>query len=166
MKRRIFHFAFKTEFRSGIVREIITPAKIKSPEAIQDVQKTNWMDVKALWDTGATNTVITRTVVDRLGFLPTGRTIVHGVNSTDEVNTYYVDILLPNNVRIRMVRVTECELNSPGIDLLVGMNIIQLGDLAISNGTGHTIFSFAYPPFPKPLDLLARAEAVNPKGRR
>jgi hypothetical protein len=105
-------------------------------------------------------------VVDRLGFLPTGRTIVHGVNSTDEVNTYYVDILLPNNVRIRMVRVTECELNSPGIDLLVGMNIIQLGDLAISNGTGHTIFSFAYPPFPKPLDLLARAEAVNPKGRR
>jgi hypothetical protein len=45
------------------------------------------------------------------------------------------------------------------------MNIIQLGDMAISNGKGYTIFPFAFPPFPKPIDLLARAAAVNPKKR-
>jgi len=74
-----------------------------------------------------------------------------------------VDIGLPNRVVIPDVIVTECEINSPGIDLLIGMNIIQLGDLAISNGPGQTIFSFAIPPFKNPADLLQKANAINPK---
>jgi hypothetical protein len=166
MRRKTFHFAFKTEFRRGRVREIITPAFIRTPSAIAKISLSNWIDVKALWDTGATNSVITKSVVERLLLIPTGRTIVRGINSEAEVNTYIVDIRLPNRVIINDVKVTECELNSPGIDLLIGMNIIQLGDLAISNGKGYTIFSFAIPSFSNPVDLLDKAKAVNPKTGR
>lgn len=47
------------------------------------------------------------------------------------------------------------------IDILIGMNIIRLGDLAISSGNGETLFSFAIPPFENKTDLLEKANRVN-----
>lgn len=52
------------------------------------------------------------------------KTTVYGVNSQEEVNVYLVDIGLPNKVLIPGVVVMECNLNSPGIDILIGMDII------------------------------------------
>ena len=42
--------------------------------------------------------------------------------------------------------------------MLIGMDIIKFGDLAISNKNNKTIFSFAIPP---PTDLLEKANRVN-----
>jgi hypothetical protein len=47
------------------------------------------------------------------------------------------------------------------IDLLIGMDIILLGDFSISNCGGKTLFSFAIPPFENKTDLYEKALAVN-----
>jgi hypothetical protein len=46
-------------------------------------------------------------------------------------------------------------------ELLIGMDIITLGDLAVCNANGTTSFSFAMPPFPERINLADKAEAVN-----
>jgi hypothetical protein len=45
--------------------------------------------------------------------------------------------------------------------MLIGMDIIGLGDFSISNGENSTLFSFAVPPFTNKVDLLEKAEVSN-----
>jgi hypothetical protein len=47
------------------------------------------------------------------------------------------------------------------VDLLIGMDIILLGDFSISNGDGKTLFSFAIPPFENKTDYYEKAIAVS-----
>jgi hypothetical protein len=42
------------------------------------------------------------------------------------------------------------------IGMILGMDIIMLGDLAISNANGQSLFSFAIPPFKSKMDFSAR----------
>jgi hypothetical protein len=74
-----------------------------------------------------------------------------------------VDLGFIMGVHIPNWLVTRNLLNSPGIDVLIGMDIIHNGDFNISNGNGKTIFTFALPPFSYPVDLLEKANATNPR---
>ena len=102
----------------------------------------------AIWDTGATNTVITSKVVSELGLRPSGKVKVRGVGPAGiqqehDSNTYLINVHLPNNVGLIGVRVSENSLE--GTDVLIGMDIITAGDLAITNHNGKTTFSFRVP---------------------
>jgi uncharacterized protein YchJ len=68
---------------------------------------------------------------------------VHTASGTDIVNTYLINIGLPNKVRFALVPVTEAQLS--GTDVLIGMDIISVGDFAITNKDGKTTFSFQLP---------------------
>ena len=59
------------------------------------------------------------------------------------VPIYHVDLLLYNNVQIADVRVGLVEVRD--IDVLIGMDIINRGDFAVSNRDGSTTFSFRIP---------------------
>ncbi|MGH8398794.1 MAG: retroviral-like aspartic protease family protein [Gammaproteobacteria bacterium] len=98
---------------------------------------------EAIWDTGATNSVITQRVVSTCHLLPIGMTKVHAVNSTKDSEVYLVNIGLPNRVNFMNIKVTQGELI--GTDVLIGMDIITLGDVAITNVDGNTVFSFRIP---------------------
>jgi hypothetical protein len=37
--------------------------------------------------------------------------------------------------------------NIPGVEVLIGMDIISMGDFNISNANGKTLFSFVIPPY-------------------
>lgn len=97
----------------------------------------------ALWDTGATGTVINKKVAEELGITPTGQTKAFHANGSCIVNTYLINILLPNEVGLSTVTVTEGDLM--GCDVLIGMNVISLGDFSITNKNGNTVFSFQFP---------------------
>jgi hypothetical protein len=101
-------------------------------------------DFQAIWDTGATNSVITQRVVDALALKPIGMTQVQGVHSNELSETYFVGIGLPNNVTRPHLTVTKGKL-SVGSDVLVGMDIIAFGDFAVTNRGGLTVFSFCLP---------------------
>jgi len=67
-----------------------------------------------------------------------------GVNSSSEQPTYLINLILLNRVRIININVTQCDLNSPGNDLLIGMDVISIGDFSISSH-GKTTFCFSIP---------------------
>ena len=101
------------------------------------------LEFDAIWDTGATNCVISQAVIDACGLIPTGRTIVYSVDGQGESDTYLVNIFLPNSVGVTGVRVTKGSF--PGADILIGMDIIAGGDFAVTNFDGITKFSFRIP---------------------
>lgn len=105
-----------------------------------------------LWDTGATNSVITTEVIQRLNLQSIGFTNVSGVHGTQTVKTFFVCLYLPNGVYFDGIRVTEGILPAATtffpkkVDVLIGMDIITKGDFAITYNNNKTIFSFQCPP--------------------
>lgn len=98
----------------------------------------------AIWDTGATNSVITQAVVTACGLTPSGVTDVrHAAGKSEKVPTYLVNIGLPNGVGYPGVRVSIGQFS--GGDILIGMDIIGTGDFAVTNVNGATKFSFRHP---------------------
>lgn len=131
---------------SGLARVIDSDCKVAKPISSPGIPGDyNPLPFKAIWDTGATGSVITIKAAQMLGLSPISMTKVHGVNSSETKNVYAVSIVLPNNVVIPFIRVTECNLLAGDIDVLIGMDIIVLGDLAITNKDGQTYFSFRIP---------------------
>ncbi len=101
--------------------------------------------IKAIWDTGATGSAITKKVSQELGLIPTGFAEVHTANGLTRQNTFTIDIKLPNGVTIQGIIATEVDALSGGCDALIGMDVITLGDFAITNHRGVTCMSFRVP---------------------
>lgn len=102
------------------------------------------IEFNAIWDTGATGSVITQRVVQSCGLKPIGMAIVHTAKGQSRSNVYFVSVFLPNKVVLPQLRVTEGGL--PGdADVLIGMDIIGQGDFAVTNKDGKTVFSFRIP---------------------
>jgi hypothetical protein len=141
-------FGFTTK-ANGIVRELVNQVHVSEiydpnsglPEPVK-------RPYNAIWDTGATNTVISPKVVQDLLVQPSGRVTVQAVGAGGQVHefdtyTYLVNIYLPNHVVIVDVRASEGSV--AGGDLLLGMDIISSGDFAITNHNGQTWWSFRVP---------------------
>ena len=99
---------------------------------------------RAIWDTGATASVITRKVVEECQLEPIGMTRVHTASGEYDCNVFLVNIALPGNVMITQVRVTEGEIFGQ-CEVLIGMDIISHGDFAFTNKDGKSTFSFRIP---------------------
>lgn len=99
----------------------------------------------AIWDTGATSSCIKQSKADELGLISHGKgKIITPSGESDECNRYFVDIFLPNKVAIQRVQI----IGAPGlgdVDALIGMDIILMGDFAVSCHQGKTAFSFRFP---------------------
>lgn len=101
--------------------------------------------VSAIWDTGATQSVITESVAKALGLIPTGQEIVNGVHGPKPANVYRVSFILPNKVIFNIVKVTSAPILGNNIHALIGMDIIAQGDFAITHRGNKTRFSFRMP---------------------
>jgi hypothetical protein len=119
------------------VSELDTPIKIANPSDL------NFVELMAIWDTGATNSVITKSAAKKCGLIPVGVENVSGVTGTSRVAAYFVTVNLPNNITMDL-RVTEGE-DCIGCDVLIGMDVISKGDFCVTNRNGLTVLSFRYP---------------------
>lgn len=98
----------------------------------------------ALWDTGATSSVVSERVVEELGLGVEGFTSVYHVGGELANNPlYFVNLVLLTAVHFPGIEVVSGKLT--GCDVLVGMDIINRGDFAVSNKNGATAFSFRIP---------------------
>ncbi|GHV90556.1 hypothetical protein AGMMS50268_10590 [Spirochaetia bacterium] len=154
---KIPHLAFKKEY-TGLTLNLITDV------VISGFPGGSGISVRALWDTGADGSAITPKVAQSLNLKPIDKANITGANESSMVDVVEISVILPNKVRVGDVRVTVCNLNG-GIDMLLGMDIIMLGDFSISNGDGITLFSFAVPPFQNKVDLYEKAIAVNRRNK-
>ena len=100
-------------------------------------------EYKAIWDTGATNTVISQELIRALALEPIGVTLVNTSGGIRQSYTYLIHLTLENRVQFQYIRVTEGSIY--GADVLIGMDIITQGDFAITNKDKMTTFSFQVP---------------------
>ena len=146
---------------NGLARVIQTLVKVSLPVAsAEEAAQRNITirDYQGIWDTGATNSVITKKVVDELGLKPTGVVEVHHAHGKTNANVYLVNIILPNKVVLPIIRVTEGVLNE--VDLLIGMDVITQGDFSITNKNGKTTMSFRIPSC-KEIDYVPESNEYN-----
>jgi predicted aspartyl protease len=103
----------------------------------------------ALWDTGATNSVICKSVASAMGLQPISARKMHTANGDNVSNVYLVDLALPNNVILEAMQVSEADFTTfnPTVHMLIGMDVINLGDFSITNYKGDTVMNFRLPSF-------------------
>lgn len=131
---------------SGRLGQLITPCQVSAAynPATLSGQTPIHKPFMGLWDTGASCTMITNRVATALGLVPTGICQSYHAQGVSNVNTYFVNVVLPNGIQVHSLKVSEG--NLPGnIDILIGMDIISLGDFSITHKNGGTVFSFQVP---------------------
>lgn len=155
-KKQTCH-SFSTHF-DGLARVLVVDAHIQSTVNPQPLKR-----YKAIWDTGATNCVITDKVINDCLLKPIGMRQVHGVHGASTSEVYMVNIGLPNRVGFIGFHVTRGVL-SGDVDVLIGMDIIGKGDFALTHNAGKTLLSYRYPSIGK-IDFVAKAGAGINVGR-
>jgi hypothetical protein len=159
----VFH-AF-TLVANGIVREVISDVGVSVPfissgESVSD-KDVNIHRTKGLWDTGATGSCVTVSTAKALGLIPTGKVISNHAQGQSTVNTYLVNLYLPNNLVIPNVRVTECA-DTSSFGVIIEMDVITTGDFSITNVGGRTVVTFRMPSI-KMLDYVQEANEIKEK---
>jgi hypothetical protein len=91
-----------------------------------------------------------------MNLTPFRKAKVLGISDSKIVDVARISVCLPNLITLDEVSVLICDLNQ-GFDLIIGMDIILLGDFCISNGDGKTLFSFAMPPFENKTDFYEKS---------
>jgi predicted aspartyl protease len=133
--------------KRGILRQLVSDCGVcqafEHASTPQD-QQPPYHAFKAIWDTGATASVITPQVVAACGLKPTGMTNVQTAKGVSAALTYLVNIKLPNGIAFEGAVVTLGDLGG-GPQVLIGMDIITEGDFSITNKDGRTVMSFRVP---------------------
>lgn len=139
-----------TKVHDGIAPNIFTNAGIcalspfeESETLTPDDNRFQWR--KALWDTGATQSCISDRLANDLalelvGFVEIGSAV--GIHS---VPIYYANLALPNRLVFHDIELVQFTYTGDDCDLIIGMDIMTQGDLALTNFEGRTFFSFRIP---------------------
>src|SRR3989344_2278711 len=142
----------------GICHPIVDPALTNQQIRIYGYQ--------ALWDNGATNSAITRRVIEDLGIHPVRTTTIQHAGGTSPANIYLVNLVLPDNVMVESVHVSEVTAidghlpHDQRANVIIGMDIIGLGDFAVTNFTNKTTLSFRIPSAQE-IDFVPPAQEYN-----
>lgn len=132
----------RTLLNEVYITQAFDPSSSPKPPTPTDVGAKKF---KAIWDTGATGTVISQRVIDECGLKPTGVERVNTASQKGVLTTAYLTcIYLPNRIVIPELRVIK-GIIAGGADVLIGMDIISQGDFSITNHQGKTVFSFRIP---------------------
>lgn len=152
----MYAFVAKT---SPITNRIVLSSLI-SPHKV-----THGIKVNALWDTGATSSCIGKSLMQQLNMNPIAFTDVsHAGGRTNRVPVYLLDVILPNNVRITGVHACQFD-DAPDANFIIGMDIITLGDFAITNLNNETTISFRIPST-QTIDFTKPAQPVTPSPKQ
>ena len=135
------YYPFDFEF-THIVKEIKAPVSIYSS---RNSIEGKCIKIDALWDTGASISVLSPKLVHELALSPVDNWYVGGIDNEISSDVVIITMILPNGMVLTDKRFSVC--NIPGVEVLIGMDIISMGDFSISNANGKTLFSFVMPPY-------------------
>jgi predicted aspartyl protease len=146
----------------GIAQSILMPVIVTQAKSLcQQFNLPSYSaDVYALIDTGASNTCISRRLANRLNLEVVGSGMTHTASGLRKTSRYSIDLLIRNNVSFVNIQATEF-IGNEVFDILIGMDIITLGDLAITNAQHRTVISFRVPPGMEHIDFVAEAKKNN-----
>jgi hypothetical protein len=167
MSSRIKYRAFIIEYE-GLVSEISTPVRLEPVYTADKSLLGTQAEIEAIWDTGTDMTCIKPSLRDRLKLCQSELVepiTMSGIGGNVEADGTLVSIWLAPNFVLELCPVYIIDF--PGKEeLLIGMDIITMGDFAACNTDGKTSCSFVVPPFPDRINLANKAEAVNKQSQR
>lgn len=113
--------------------------------------------IYALWDTGAMITCISKAYADSIGLLADGTTIITGANNQPFETLVYSVQMKMGELEIPFIQVAELPMDGTGRDVIIGMDIMKMGDLSITNYGGKTMLTFRTPS----LETIDFVEDIN-----
>jgi hypothetical protein len=116
--------------------------------------------LRAIWDTGAMTSAIHSRFRESFGLEAWESRKFWGFNGSTDTEITRLAVRFPNGIFVRNKRLAICNL-PPGIDFVIGTDIIALGDFCISNSGGKTLFSFITPSLPDPVNLAEMADDLD-----
>jgi len=116
------------------------------------------MKSMALVDTGATGSCISRQLAENAQLKAYKRTKIRGFNGISIVPVYNLDVLLPNGIIFTNMDVAEFQSNN-NFDFIIGMNILRMGDMALTNAKGEMVFTFRVPSAETHIDFTKDSNA-------
>lgn len=145
---------------SGLLNRIETDCAISSPTVDRDSTPARH-PIRAIWDTGATGCAIADPIAKGYGLPQIDIAPVNTAGGKFDQPVYLLELHLPNGVSMTEVRATGMS-NLAGCDFLIGMDVMCLGDVSISNLNGQTVFSFRYPSC-REIDFVVEASVARAK---
>ena len=145
------------------VKELVSRIKIFPLLTIDKAARNVPVDVETLWDTGATVTCIKPALFSRLNLYPldaTNYVTLTGIGGKITANSTLVNLSFSPNFVIEYCPVYVADFPG-GAEVLIGMDIIGIGDFVVCNADNKSSFSFAVPSFPDRINLAEKAETFN-----
>lgn len=132
------------------------------PDTVDPDHTFDQVQTRALWDTGASRSVVTPVVATQVGLVPVGKTKISHAVGESEVNQYLANFYLPNGVGITGLLVSECA-DTEGFGVIIGMDVMTHGDFTITNLNGETWMSFRTPSMSR-VDYVGEANRLQFSG--
>lgn len=125
-----------------LAREIAVPVSIHTMQdmkAGEDAERS----CKAIFDTGATSSMISSDIAHALGLQSIDTALVTGIHGTERVPIYTVDVRFKGGFILSSLKVAEADADA-GFDILLGMDVIARGAMLLSSHDKRTLFAFFY----------------------
>lgn len=142
---------------------LIMPIDIIPISSSNEVISKMTVRLKALWDSGATLTAIKPELRDKLELcmVRAGSSAkIAGLGGFFDANYTVLSLRLWENFEINWCPVYVLDY-SVDVDIIIGMDIIGMGDFVVCNTTNKTSFSFVIPPLPDKTDFTEKARHLN-----
>lgn len=140
---------------------IFSRVELKNP----DMPEVSPVTAKAMWDTGATISIISERIFEELKLKPEGYVFLDGAFAARHSFKAFVIVSVCSDGHEIMttVAVTDSINQKDSADIVLGLDFISKGDFAISHDDdGYPIFSFSYPPRIE-IDFSKMAKQLNMK---
>lgn len=104
-----------------------------------------WAKFKGIIDTGATQTSINREMAESLGLKPVRETEYITSGTPQKGYVYVTDLKINNTIYVDPFEIGSIE-NSPlGVEALIGTDILDKCDIAITHANGNTKLTMEWP---------------------
>lgn len=103
------------------------------------------ISIKALWDTGSSESVISSELVKKFSLQSIGSAFLNGTNLSHKTNIYEIILLIANQQRMNLQVTESPQISESGIDFLIGLDVIGMCDFAVSTDNDNICMSVRYP---------------------
>jgi predicted aspartyl protease len=135
-------------------RSIIIDVEILAPVPTQEYPQNQRLPrkVKALIDTGASRSAVNVSFVKTAKLVSYEKCTIRMAKGEYISSVYNVDILFPHGMPARNIKAAEFS-GRHEFDFIVGMDILRMMDMAVTNAEGVTVLSLRSPPADKHIDF-------------
>lgn len=118
---------------------------IKSRVTVVNMRGQKSEETVAMWDTGASVCGITHALYERLGFVPEYKMTARAFDGPKTVDVC-MGALMIGKIIMKQVRFMVYDKLDDDVDLVIGLDVILMGDFSLRKLPGSTEVSFSVPP--------------------